>query len=209
MAIKFILVPNGPILLKAEGEDYPALQAEGGRELAVGKPTGLCRCGASANKPFCDGAHAGRGYSDENRCQNDELKDFSAPDITVHFNRSICSGAAACVHGLPAVFKSDGADWIQPANASVEEVIETVRRCPSGALTYSLGGETAVKQESAVSIRVVPNGPYEIKGPVEFEPTKWSRNASKTNFALCRCGMSKNAPFCDYTHGEEGWDDSK
>jgi CDGSH-type Zn-finger protein/ferredoxin len=209
MAIKITLVPNGPILLKAEGEDYPNLQTGDGGSLAVEKPTGLCRCGASANKPFCDGAHAGCDYSDENHCQNDELKDFQAPGVTVHFNRSICSGAAACVRNLPDVFKSDGEDWIQPGNASVEDVIETVRRCPSGALTFTLDGKTEMKQESGISVRIVPNGPYEIKGPVEFDAPRWSRNASKTNFALCRCGMSKNAPFCDYTHGEEGWDDSK
>ena len=58
-------------------------------------------------------------------------------------------------------------------------------------------------------MRIVKNGPYEISGPVEFDAPKWSRNASRTNFALCRCGKSANAPFCDDSHGEQGWEDSR
>ena len=209
MAIKISLKADGPIKLQAEGEAFPILESESGEDIQIEKPVFLCRCGASTNKPFCDGAHVGIDYSDENVCKNDALQNFEAPGITVHFNRSICSGAAACVHNLPSVFKNASEDWIHPAEASVDDVIETVRKCPSGALTYTLDGKTEVKQESGVSIRIVANGPYEIKGPVEFDAPKWSKNASKTSFALCRCGKSRNAPFCDYAHGEEGWDDSK
>jgi len=207
MPIKIKLIPNGPIALDAEGEDFPLLQAEG-QDIPLTEKAFLCRCGVSQNKPFCDGGHAKKGYSDENSCRNDQLKDFQGPGITVHFNRSICSGAAECVHNLPEVFKSSGEDWIQPGQASVDEVIATVRKCPSGALTFTVGGKTVIKQENAVSVRVVKNGPYEIKGPVRFEAPKWSTNASRTNFALCRCGKSANAPFCDYSHGEQKWDDS-
>lgn len=209
MAMKITLVKNGPICLAAAGEDFPVLQTSEGEEIAAGRKVFLCRCGSSRNKPFCDGAHAAVGYGDENACENDRLQDFEAPGITVHFNRSICSGAAECVHNLPAVFKSDGKDWIHPAEATVEEVMATVRKCPSGALTFTVDGKTEIKEESENSVRIVRNGPYEIKGPVEFASPKWSRNASRSNFALCRCGKSRNAPFCDYSHGEEGWDDSQ
>lgn len=208
MPIKIQLLANGPIILKTEGDDFPVLQTEGG-DIATKGVTALCRCGASKSKPTCDGAHSAAGFSDENRCQNDGLEDFTAPGITVHFNRSICSGAAACVHTLPAVFKSTSGDWIHPAEAPVEDVIAAVGKCPSGALTYTVDGRTEVKQEDEVSIRIVKNGPYEFKGPVEIQAPKWSHNASKTNFALCRCGKSDNAPFCDYNHGEQGWEDSE
>lgn len=209
MAIKIMLVKNGPIGLKAEGEDFPVLSTAEGEDISVDKPVFLCRCGASANKPYCDGAHGASGYDDGNRCGNDELRDFAGPDITVHFNRSICSGAGACVRGLPAVFKSGVEDWIQPGEAAVAEVIATVKRCPSGALTYTVDGETSRNEAGDVSVKIVKNGPYEIKGPVEFDAPKWSANASRTTFALCRCGKSSNNPFCDYSHGEQGWDDSK
>lgn len=208
MTIKITLMPNGPISLNAEGEDFPVLQTATGGDIKLEKTAYLCRCGSSQNKPYCDGAHAGAGYSDANTCANDALRDFEGPGITVHFNRAICSGAAACVHNLPAVFKSEGDDWIQPGEGSVEEVVATVRKCPSGALTFTIDGQTEVLQEDGISVNIVKNGPYEIKGPVEFDAPKWSVNASKTNFALCRCGKSENAPFCDYSHGEQGWQDS-
>lgn len=209
MTIKISLIPNGPIKLDAEGEDFPVLETAVGDDVPLEKTAFLCRCGASNNKPFCDGAHKAAGYTDENRCDRDALLDAEAPGITVHFNRSVCSGAGACVRGLPAVFVSGARDWIRPAEASVAEVIDTVRQCPSGALTYTLEGKTMVREETDVSVRIVKNGPYEITGPVEFEAPKWSENASRTCFALCRCGKSANAPFCDYTHGEEGWEESK
>jgi len=209
MAIKIMLIKNGPIGLKAEGEDFPVLSAAEGEDITVDKPVFLCRCGASQNKPYCDGAHGAAGYSDDNRCDNDQLQDYEAPGITVHFNRSICSGAAQCVRNLPAVFRNASEDWIHPGEASVSEVIDTVRKCPSGALTFSVEGKTELNQAPDVSVRIVKNGPYEIKGPVEFDAPKWSVNASKSTFALCRCGKSANNPFCDYSHGEQGWDDSQ
>lgn len=209
MAIKITLMGNGPIALSADDGYFPVLKTAEGAEIEPGKKVFLCRCGASKNKPFCDGAHVAAGYTDENVCANDKLQNFEAPGITVHFNRSICSGASECVHNLPAVFKSASEDWIHPGEASVEEVIDTVRKCPSGALTFTIDGKTEINRANENSVRIVKNGPYEIKGPVEFEAPKWSRNASQTNFALCRCGKSRNAPFCDYAHGEQGWVDSE
>lgn len=208
MAVKFSLKPNGPIVLSAEGEDFPILRNAVGDDIKLAKKTFLCRCGDSRKKPYCDGAHVAAGYSDANRCTNDALLNAEAPGITVHFNRSICSGAGACVRNLPAVFQSGVKEWIQPAEATVAEVIATVRKCPSGALTYTVDGRTELNEATDISVRIVKNGPYEITGPVEFDAPKWSENASRTCFALCRCGKSTNAPFCDYSHGEQGWDDT-
>ncbi len=209
MTIRLKLIPNGPILLSAEDEEFPALKTADGGEIRPEKTVGLCRCGQSGNKPFCDGSHNAAGYSDENRCKNDALRTEEASGVTVHFNRSICSGAGECVRGLPAVFVSGAEDWIRPGKASADEVIATVKKCPSGALTYSVDGEPHIVELGDVSVRIVKDGPYEIKGPVEFEASKWSENASRSCFALCRCGKSSNAPFCDYSHGEQGWKDSE
>jgi len=208
MTVKLTLKKDGPLVVRTEDDDFPLLKMADGPDLQLGKVAALCRCGVSNKKPFCDGAHVAAGYDDANRCQNDTLQNYESPGVTVHFNRSICSGAALCVRNLPAVFKNASVDWIHPAEASVAEVIETVQACPSGALTYTRDGQTVVKQESAISLKVVANGPFEIAGPVEFETPRWSENASRTKFALCRCGKSSNNPFCDYSHGEQGWDDT-
>lgn len=207
MAVKISFKPNGPIVLSTDGEPFPVLHSATGADIQPEKAVFLCRCGASRNKPNCDGSHVRAGYSDANHCTRDALLTAEAPGIAVHFNRAICSGAGECVRNLPAVFVSGAKDWIRPDQASVDEVVATVRRCPSGALTYSMDGRTVTRDETEVSVRIVANGPYEITGPVDIDTPRWSTNASRTCFALCRCGKSANAPFCDYSHGEQGWQD--
>jgi CDGSH-type Zn-finger protein len=52
---------------------------------------------------------------------------------------------------------------------------------------------------NAPSIRIVRNGPYEVQG-CDLDTENWSEGASRERFTLCRCGGSKNKPFCDGTH---------
>ncbi len=125
MAIKIKLIPDGPIQLSVEGEEFSVTTADPGQTIPVSKPLYLCRCGESKNKPYCDGAHAASGYTDGNRNDRDQLKDFSGGEVTVHFNRAICSGAGECVRGLPAVFQSNTENWIHPDEATAEDVINT------------------------------------------------------------------------------------
>ena len=49
---------NGPLLLNGNFEIVSA----GGRTTWRGTKAALCRCGASKNKPFCDGAHKAAGF---------------------------------------------------------------------------------------------------------------------------------------------------
>ena len=71
------------------------------------------------------------------------------------------------------VFESAEADWIHPERGSVEEIVRTVAQCPSGALTCTVRESTSDAEsedaDPAVSVRIVKNGPYEIRGPVEFD----------------------------------------
>jgi len=207
MSIRITPIANGPLMVTADNEPFPVLQGHPGGDVRPGGKVFLCRCGESGNKPYCDGSHGKAGYSSENRCDRDAVRDFAAPGITVHFNRAICSGAGRCVRGLPAVFVSGAEDWIRPDQASAAEVIAVVQQCPSGALTYSVDGHLVTGEEGAAAVRIVKNGPYEIAGPIELDTATWSAHASHSKFALCRCGRSRNAPFCDYSHGEQGWTD--
>ena len=54
-------------------------------------------------------------------------------------------------------------------------------------------------EATAPSIRIARNGPYEVQG-FDLAIDNWSEGASRTRFNLCRCGGSKNKPFCDGTH---------
>lgn len=58
------------------------------------------------------------------------------------------------------------------------------------------------------SIRISRNGPYEVKG-FDLDTENWSEGASRERFSLCRCGGSKNKPFCDGTHRRIDFQDDR
>jgi len=63
MAIKITARKNGPFRVEATEGEVVLLDAEGGQYDLTGKPAfSLCRCGGSANKPFCDGTHGKIGF---------------------------------------------------------------------------------------------------------------------------------------------------
>lgn len=51
------------------------------------------------------------------------------------------------------------------------------------------------------------DGPYAVEGAVELVDGQWAQGASKARYTLCRCGASKNKPFCDGSHFEVGFRD--
>jgi CDGSH-type Zn-finger protein len=63
MTTKATILKNGPI--KIEGDFQVTDGADSAYNLPAGKPAFLCRCGLSANKPFCDGAHSKQGFQSE------------------------------------------------------------------------------------------------------------------------------------------------
>lgn len=70
------------------------------------------------------------------------LQAYETPEITVTFDPNICRHTGVCLRGLPHVFDIKRKQWIKPELASAEEVAEQVRRCPSGALQYTLKDKT-------------------------------------------------------------------
>ena len=170
---------------------------------------GLCRCGRSATKPYCDGTHKSIEFSSDNQldASRDRLDSYRGKKITLHDNRSICAHAGYCTDRLPSVFRHREDPFINADGASVEEIIDIVKQCPSGALTYTLedDSETRIIGESAIFI--APNGPYVVKGKTVLLDTEKGQGASETNFCLCRCGASKNKPFCDGSHWDVNFSD--
>ena len=125
----------------------------------------------------------------------------------MHDNRGICAHAAFCTERLPAVFRHKEQPWIVPDGAAVEEVIEIIEACPSGALSYTLDGVEHRDQENPPGVMIAPSGPYVIQGGIDLE-TEWGEGASREHFDLCRCGQSKNKPFCDGTHWNVKFDEN-
>ncbi len=169
----------------------------------------LCRCGGSANKPYCDGTHGRIGFTDEKGADRlaDKREDYDGDGITIHDNRGICAHAATCTDGLGSVFRFGQEPWIDPKGADAEKIIETVKQCPSGALGYSVDGVEQRDGESDPMILVVPNGPYAVRGGAELEQTAWGEGASRERLTLCRCGQSTNKPFCNGAHWNHHFDE--
>lgn len=67
--------------------------------------------------------------------------EYSNGEITILWEPDKCIHSAKCVRGLPTVFDPQRRPWIIPTNASTEELIAQVDKCPSGALTWRRNAE--------------------------------------------------------------------
>ena len=188
-----------PALLSSEGEAIPHKQV-----------AALCRCGASKKKPFCDGSHVAIGFDSKPSSERtkDEILTYEGKEVTVYYNRLLCSHAAECGSRQKAAFDSSRKPWIVPDNAAAQDIIEVVKCCPSGALRYSLPGEAPQHVLSeAPGVTVEENGPYRVVG-VPLASARLASGASAQKYVLCRCGASKNKPYCDGSHVDIGWKDA-
>jgi uncharacterized Fe-S cluster protein YjdI len=135
------------------------------------------------------------------------MKEYSNEDITVTWDQDKCIHAKECVKNLPRVFTPEKMPWVNIKGASSEEIMSTIDRCPSGALTYKRIGSAADAQKPFAEIKVMKNGPLLVEGCCTLKDMEGKVAASHGPFALCRCGGSKNKPFCDGTHVKIGFDD--
>ena len=190
-------LPDGPLLVK----NLARLSNRKG-PLTTDDTLALCRCGASANKPFCDGSHSKIGFSSARSAERmeDRRVAYSGATITIYDNRSLCAHAGVCTDALPGVFRMKQEPWIDPDAASVEEIIEIIKRCPSGALGYAIDGKPPAQKQKATGIFIAPDGPYVVTGEIEFIDSEFGDGANPHQYTLCRCGASKNKPFCDGSH---------
>lgn len=202
---KITCAPNGPYLLG----DEVALRRASGETLQTDKKTALCRCGGSKKKPFCDGTHRTNGFSDKNLADpaKNRREAYAGKRITILDNRAICAHAGYCTDELAAVFRHRQTPWIVADGASLDEIISTVKKCPSGALSYAIEGVEAAPPQRAPMVTVTDDGPYAITGGIELVGVKFGDGASPEHYTLCRCGASKNKPFCDGSHWDVGFKD--
>lgn len=180
-----------------------------GKVFEIAGTAALCRCGGSKNKPFCDGTHKTNGFSGAKDPDHlpDRREDYAGPDVTIHDNRSLCAHAARCTDNLPKVFKLGTEPWIDPAGAPAGEVERVVTMCPSGALSYSIAGREHRDRGGEPRVMLAPNGPYLIVGGADLEGVGFPAGGTSDHFALCRCGQSRNKPFCSGKHWDVRFDE--
>lgn len=132
-----------------------------------------------------------------------QMKPIETNEITIQYDGKKCIHARRCVLGLPNVFIPNApGSWIKPENADVDDLVRIIESCPSGALSYQRkdGG----KQEPIAQVntaRLWENGPVEYRGAL-----KLPNGQEATRALMCRCGQSKNKPYCDNSHLDAGFE---
>jgi len=127
-------------------------------------------------------------------------------DITIVYDRHLCMGAGHCGE-LEPVFGTHDAPKYEPDAASAEEVIATIKKCPSGALSYQVKEERETQYYGDPQIVVEPDGPLHCRGDITLIDDQESDQLlpQGDHFTLCRCGASKKKPLCDGSHVKSGF----
>ena len=122
--------------------------------------------------------------------------------IELKFEGKLCIHSRFCVTGAPLVFLANvKGPWIHPDAMPVDALVEVAHACPSGAIRYlRLDGAPDETAPPVNLVGVREAGPYAFRAQLQI-------NGAPAGFraTLCRCGASKNKPFCDSSHHEVGF----
>ncbi|HUD83043.1 MAG TPA: CDGSH iron-sulfur domain-containing protein, partial [Candidatus Saccharimonadales bacterium] len=100
--------------------------------------------------------------------------------------------------------KEAGGRVSHPDASPAEQVIATIRQCPSGSLLYKLRGKRVDDFATETEVTVEKDGPYRVH---RTQLNGEARPATENHYTLCRCGASLNKPFCDGMHAKMGFRD--
>ena len=146
------------------------------------------------------------------------IKAYKKDNLTINWEPEKCIHSTNCWKGevgLPEVFNPRLKPWINPEGASAEKIMDHIKKCPSGALSYSLAAEEVdpgtqssvaqIPSEEPILVHISPNGPLLVKGCITLVYPDGTKEEKETVTALCRCGASQNKPFCDGNHKKIGF----
>ncbi len=211
---KIKIVKNGPYLvvggapltetvITPKGDGYVL---KPGRELPQGETYALCRCGRSQNAPFCDGAHAAAGFRGDETADRTayrlRAKRLKGPGVDL-LDDGRCAFARFC-------HRESGDVWELTLNSSTEEIrneaIRAAAECPAGRLTAMDKDGTVHEPEYQPAIEIMQDpqsgvsaGIF-VKGGIPVESADGATYEVRSRVVLCRCGKSRNKPFCDAAH---------
>ncbi|HEU4625532.1 MAG TPA: ferritin-like domain-containing protein [Steroidobacteraceae bacterium] len=129
----------------------------------------------------------------------DGTEHIEGEHLTLLYETKKCIHARFCVTGAPKVFIANvQGPWIDPDGIEVDKLVEIAHACPSGAIRYRRKDgkhDEVAPQVNLLAIREA--GPYAVRAPIMLDGDFAGFRAT-----LCRCGASKNKPFCDGSHHE-------
>jgi len=133
---------------------------------------------------------------------------YPGEKLDVLWNGRLCIHIGECGRAKGELFTTGRKPWCQPDLASNEEVEDVIKRCPTGALTYQYkDGSGAEEADPDNTIHVTYNGPLYLRGNLAIDGAQSGTNGLAFRAALCRCGQSKNKPYCDNSHEEASFKD--
>jgi len=127
------------------------------------------------------------------------VEEIEGEKLTLLFESKKCIHSRHCVTGAPNVFLANvEGPWIHPDAMVVDRLVEIAHVCPSGAIRYRR--KDGKPDESAPPVNLIAvreAGPYAVRGNIKLDGME-----GQFRTTLCRCGASKNKPFCDGSHHE-------
>ncbi|MDH6306909.1 CDGSH-type Zn-finger protein [Parabacteroides sp. PF5-5] len=165
----------------------------------------LCRCGMSKDKPYCDGSH-NKGFDGTETAPTttyEEMAKFiEGKQIDLLDAEELCAGARFCDT------KSGTWNLVETSNhPDAKRIVKhQTKACPSGRLTAvnKEGLHLEPKLRKEISALEDPGagvmGPLWVKGGILIESDAGDPYPTRNRVTLCRCGKSKNKPFCDASH---------
>jgi CDGSH-type Zn-finger protein len=180
------------------------------------KVCSLCRCGQSKNKPFCDGTHAKVGFDGTETAGKEaylnQHEEIEGPKLKLTDIEEICASARFCHRA--------GGIWnLVPESGDRKKkqvAIEETCDCPSGRLViWDKEAGKIIEPEFIKSIGLIEDpamdvsGPIWVRGGIPVESADGKTYRIRNRVTLCRCGKSKNKPFCDSSHYPEAEDVEK
>ena len=128
-------------------------------------------------------------------------KEYTNGEITVVWKPALCIHSEICVKTLPEVYDPNAKPWINVDNATTNDLKAQVMKCPSGALSFYMNdAEEQEVEDSGTKVEVVANGPLLVHGTLEVADIDGNTETRAKRTAFCRCGASKNKPYCDGAH---------
>ena len=166
----------------------------------------LCRCGGSKNKPFCDGTHLKNGFDGTTVATHEsyvsKCAQYPGHGITLYDDKTLCADAGFCAHGLNAwIYTKESINPQNKANA-----IKEACACPSGRLVMMDENNNPIETKYKQEIFVLEDPhdgcscAYMIVGGIPVIDEEGNTYEVRNRQTVCRCGHSKNKPFCDGTH---------
>jgi CDGSH-type Zn-finger protein len=172
----------------------------------------LCRCGQSATKPFCDDTcerieFDGTEVADRGPISARRETWEGEAEHVLYDDLSLCTHAGFCRNVSTGVWELvEEAD--DPESATQFKAM--VSRCPSGRLAFAILPDADPVEPTfapSPSIGIMPNASIWVRGGLAVVSEDGTPYEVRNRQTLCRCGFSRNKPFCDGSHQDRCFSD--